>query len=129
VTEKFKSLWKDGPDIFDGVDPDEAAPSQDYLHVNMAELAKCRSAVAMTWARILQLCAMRPKEEWHVLGMAWFDHHGRRLALRQLEKWGLICVQRFDYRNPRIKMVKRKRAKNAPQGGEIGQSRGQPRPP
>jgi hypothetical protein len=99
MTEKFKALWKAGPDIFDGDDPDEAMPSDDYLHIAMTELAKCRSAVAMTWARILQLSVMRPKDEWHNLGMAWFASHGiakkrRRLALRHLEKWGLIRVQR-----------------------------------
>jgi hypothetical protein len=117
MTDKFKDLWAtDAEDPFAGLDP-HAAPAAEYLHAEMATVVKHLGAVGKVWVRLLQLRAMRPKERRILLGQRWFTENGvsrfaRSRALKKIEQAGDIRVDRANYHNPRVEILRTRRRRS-----------------
>jgi hypothetical protein len=125
----FKDVWMDRPgDPLDSVPvPDTSATKQDrkrkerkpkgqdFLYEDMPNVVLGLDAAGIVWVLVLQKWRMENFAEISLtnvrLEQFGVDRFAKYRALRRLEKLGLIRVDRADYRNPLVTVVREKIAK------------------
>jgi hypothetical protein len=83
---------------------------QNYLHVDMDEIAVGVNATSFVWLRLLQLRCMRPKEKYQLLSNKWLERYGvdrkaKARALGALKQRGLIRTARPNAGNTRAAII------------------------
>lgn len=119
MTDNIAKLFKNSGDIFDGVDP-AAAKKQNFLHVDMDEVAAGVNVVSFIWLRLLQLRRMRPKDKYLLLSNQWLSQYGigrraKNRGLLTLRERGLIRTARTNAGNTRVAIIPRNKRRVAGQ--------------